>query len=157
MKSVLILFIGILIISCNQTKKENQNVDSKSENLDWLLGNWKRLNEAAGKETFENWEKISDSEYFGIGFTMQNGDTLSQEQMVLTQMNGKWNLAVKLSTEPESITFTGKSHNENEFICINNENDFPNTIKYWKNGDRINALVSGGDMEIPFEFEKMNK
>ena len=30
-------------------------------------------------------------------------------------------------------------------------------FKYWKNGDRINAMVSGGEMNIPFEFEKLNK
>ena len=164
MKKILILLTGILIMSCNQTKKDNRKEEvkteattEKSENFDWLLGKWKRLNEEEGKETFENWNKINETEYFGIGFTMQNGDTIKQEKIRLTKTSGKWNLTVKVSEEFESITFKVISHNETEFTCENNEIDFPNKIKYWKNGNRINAMVSGGEMEIPFEFEKLNK
>jgi len=164
MKKILILLIGILILSCNQSKKEKQKEEinsetmiEKSENFDWLLGKWKRLNEEEGKETFENWNKINETEYSGIGFTMQNGDTIKQEKIRLTKTGGKWNLTVKVPEESESITFNGISHNETEFTCENNEIDFPNKIKYWKNGNRINAMVSGGEMEISFEFEKLNK
>tara|TARA_B110000093_G_C12764288_1_gene323858 strand:- start:153 stop:647 length:495 start_codon:yes stop_codon:yes gene_type:complete len=164
MKKILILLIGILIMSCNQSKKEKQKEEiksetmiEKSENFDWLLGKWKRLNEEEEKETFENWNKINETEYSGIGFTMQNGDTIKQEKIRLTKTSGKWNLTVKVPEESESITFNGISHNETEFTCENNEIDFPNKIKYWKNGNRINAMVSGGEMEIPFEFEKLNK
>ena len=151
-------------MSCNQTKKEKQKEEiksetmiEKSENFDWLLGKWKRLNEEEGKETFENWNKINETEYSGIGFTMQNGDTIKQEKIRLTKTSGKWNLTVKVPEESESITFNGIIHNETEFTCENNEIDFPNKIKYWKNGNRINAMVSGGEMEISFEFEKLNK
>jgi len=151
-------------MSCNQSKKEKQKEEiksetmiEKSENFDWLLGKWKRLNEEEEKETFENWNKINETEYSGIGFTMQNGDTIKQEKIRLTKTSGKWNLTVKVPEESESITFNGISHNETEFTCENNEIDFPNKIKYWKNGNRINAMVSGGEMEIPFEFEKLNK
>ena len=161
MKKILILLIGVLIISCNQKKNEKTDVKpttliEKSENFDWLLGKWKRLNEEEGKETFEHWKKIKETEYSGIGFTMQNGDTIKQEKIRLTKVNGKWNLTVKVPEESESITFNGISHNENEFTCENNEIEFPNKIKYWRNGNRINAMVSGGEMEILFEFEKLN-
>jgi len=162
MKKLLILLVGILIISCNQNKKENQKEDitatpliEKTENFDWLLGKWKRLNEEVGKETFENWEKIKETEYSGIGFTMQNGDTIKQENILLIKSNEKWNLTVKVPEESDSVTFVGVSHNDNEFTCENKELDFPNEIKYWKNGNRLNAMVSGGEMKIPFEFEKI--
>jgi hypothetical protein len=45
----------------------------KTKNFDRLLGKWERLNEEEGKETFENWNKIKEKEYSGIGFTIQNG------------------------------------------------------------------------------------
>ena len=163
MKNILILIIAVLIVSCNQSKKENQKTDAKSissieksDSFDWLLGKWKRLNEEEGKETFENWEKIKEMEYSGIGFTMQNGDTVKQEKIRLAKINGKWNLTVKVPEESESVTFTGISHNENEFTCENNEIDFPNKIKYWKTENKLNAMVSGGNMKIAFEFEKLN-
>ena len=111
MKKVLILCIGIMIASCNQTKK--------IENFDWLVGKWIRLNEEEGKETFENWKKISPAEYVGIGFTMQDGDTIKQESIRLIKSDQKWKLVVKVPEEAESITFSGTSHTENEFIVEN--------------------------------------
>ena len=163
MNKTLLVLAGILIISCNQSKKENQKANTKSntsseitENFDWLLGKWKRLNEEEGKETLENWEKISNTEYAGIGFTMQNGDTLNQENMRLVQTDGKWDLIVNVPEELESVSFMGTEHNKSEFICENHEIEFPNKIKYWINGERLNATVSNSEMEIPFEFEKLD-
>lgn len=152
-------------MSCNQTKKNNSDsksverkteITEQTENFDWLLGKWKRLNEEEGKETFENWKKINETEYSGIGFTMQNGDTIKQEKIQLIKSNINWDIIVKVPEESGSITFKGTSHNENEFTCENKELDFPNKIKYWKNGKNISAMVSGGEMEISFEFEKLN-
>ena len=161
MKQILILFIGVALISCNQQAKESPEQTStesaiNSENFDWLVGKWKRLNEEEGKETFENWEKNSDTEYAGIGFTMQNGDTITQEKMWLTKVGEHWDVIVKLPGEDTSVTFKGTSHNESEFICENPENDFPNKIRYRKDGDKISASISNAEMEIPFEFGKLS-
>lgn len=166
MRKILILLIGISIYSCDQKKetntkstpdKEQSKIVMQTENFDWLLGKWKRLNEEVGKETFENWKKISEVEYSGIGFTLQNSDTIKQEKIRLTKSDGNWNIEVKVPEETMSITFKGVSHSKNEFTCENNEIDFPNRIKYWKTGDRLNASVSNIEMEIPFEFEKLKK
>ena len=161
MRKILILLIGVLIISCNQDKKksvitETVEIAKKSNNFDWLIGKWERLNEDEGKNTFENWEKISNTEYSGIGFTMQNGDTIEQEIIQLINTGEKWNLTVKFPEEMESTVFKMTNYSENEFTCENMENDFPNTIRYWKNGDKINASVSNTEMEIQFEFKKLD-
>ena len=161
MRKILILLIGVLIISCNQDKKksvitETVEIAKKSNNFDWLIGEWERLNEDEGKNTFENWEKISNTEYSGIGFTMQNGDTIEQEIIQLINTGEKWNLTVKFPEEIESTVFKITNYSENEFTCENMENDFPNTIRYWKNGDKINASVSNTEMEIQFEFKKLD-
>lgn len=158
MRKILILILGVLMISCSQGKKENNKATLsivKTENFDWLLGKWKRLNEEEGKETFENWIKVKETEYSGIGFTMQNGDTIKQEKIRLIKANDKWNLIVKVPEESGETRFSGVLHTASEFTCENNEIDFPNRIKYWKNGNRINALVSGGEMELSFEFERL--
>ena len=150
-------------MSCNPEKKEVKKSEVSSvaiieevENFDWILGNWKRLNEEEGKETFENWEKVSDIEYAGIGFTMQRGDTISKEQIKLIKVNQNWDLVVSLGSSSESVRFKGFNYTENEFSCENITNDFPNIIKYWKNGDHIYAMISGGEIKVSFEFEKLN-
>ncbi len=153
-KTLAIILLGVLIISCSQTKKKQKTIKG-TENFDWLLGKWKRLNEEEGKETFENWEKVRNIEYSGIGYTMQHGDTIKQEKIRLTKTNGKWNLIVTVPEEPQSITFNGINHSKDEFSCENKEIDFPNTIKYWKSGNKMNAMVSGKEIKILFEFEKL--
>ena len=107
------------------------------------------------KETFEVWTKISSSEYTGIGFTMQDSDTLKQEKIRLVKSGEKWDLEVQSPGDPIPIIFNITSYSDKEFICENKVLDFPKLIKYWKNGNKINALVSGDDMEIPFEFERV--
>lgn len=160
MNRILILLIGILLLSCNQDKKENLKPNKSStemaENFDWLIGKWKRNNESEGQETFENWQKKSNTEYLGLGFTLQNQDTIKQEIIRLVDLNNNWVLKVQPQDEPEPIIFKMTSYNSLEFICENKELDFPNKIKYWKNGNKINATVSGDEMKIHFEFEKLN-
>ncbi|MFK7001916.1 DUF6265 family protein [Flavobacterium oreochromis] len=154
MKSIikisLVLLATLTLTMCNT--KQN---DQKTANFDWLLGNWKRTNEEKGKETFENWQKTNDTEYNGIGFTLQNNDTLSQEQMKLIQTKGKWNLLVKTPDEKDFIKFDMTELAENKFECENDTLDFPKLIKYWKNGDKMNAIVSGDSLKLSFEFERI--
>ncbi|WP_299780261.1 DUF6265 family protein [uncultured Formosa sp.] len=161
MKKLLIVCLGLLICSCNQDKKETPKVTEtptviaeKSENFDWLLGAWKRLNEEEGKDTFEHWNKISATEYVGIGFTMQHGDTIKQEHIQLIKQQESWNLKVKTPDEQDWITFKGINHTSNNFTCENTEIEFPNQIKYWIDGEKLHAMVSSVAITIPFEFEK---
>ncbi len=113
MKRVIIVFIGILIISCNQnekndsdSEKQQSEIEKEPNNFDWLLGEWKRLEEEEGKQTFESWTKNSEIEYSGIGFTMQHGDTIKQERIRLIENDGNWNLVVK--TPDETKVFYSK-------------------------------------------------
>ncbi len=158
---ILIVLLVISFVSCTQGVKDQESDNTpiasieKMENFDWLLGEWKRLNEAEGNETFEKWEKIHENEYVGIGFTMRYGDTIQQEKMSLLKTGKKWNLSVRMPDETEATTFVGTNHDADQFTCENNEIDFPNKIKYWRNGEKLNASVSNAEMEIAFEFEKL--
>lgn len=156
LKLIIITFIAINMTMCN-TKQNDKALTTtkKDESFDWLLGNWKRTNEEKGKETFENWIKISNIEYSGIGFTLQNKDTVSKEFMKILETNGKWNLLVKVSDEQEFIKFDMSEIKEDKFDCKNDSLDFPKLIRYWKNGNRINALVSGDSLNLSFEFERI--
>lgn len=147
----IILIISLFAISCNTKTKTNES----TENFDWLLGQWQRTNEEQGKTTFENWEKTARFSYSGIGFTMQDGDTVKQEKMKLIKQNGTWDLIVKVPEETESVTFEIIESNQSSFTCINDSIDFPNQIKYWTDNNQLKATVSGTDLNISFEFEKI--
>lgn len=153
MKSILKFTAVILILLSFTMCKTKQN--EKTENFDWLLGKWQRINEEKGKTTFENWEKIDNSEYNGVGFTLQNNDTISQEQMKIIETDGKWDLLVKTPEEKEFIRFELSEIKEEKFEFKNDTLDFPKLIKYWKNGDKINALVLGDSLKLSFEFKRI--
>lgn len=162
MRKIYFLSIITFAIACNQKEKTDQNktsaTGSKVEvkgNFDWLSGNWRRLNDKEGKETFENWKKISSSEYSGIGFTMQKGNTINQEQISLIESNGKWNLFVQVPSDKEPIKFKMTEFGNDKFICVNDSIDFPKRIQYWLEKDKLKAKISNEKMDISFEFEKV--
>ncbi|WP_417886520.1 DUF6265 family protein [Zunongwangia sp.] len=160
----ILLIVIVLISSCNQNTKSKNVVDEKSSkkytdtitetNFDWLLGKWKRLNEQEGKETFENWEKKDSTEYRGIGFTLQNGDVIKQEKMMISKTNNNWKLSVKTLEEQESTDFELIKAKQEEFVFVNDSIEFPNEIKYWKKGNRLYATVKNDSINVDFEFKK---
>lgn len=152
MKKTIFFALATLVVACNSTPSAKQLV--QSENLDWLLGKWKRLNDEKGNQTFENWTKVSPREYAGIGFTLQNGDTISQEQMTFRESDGTWKLLVKTPEEKTPVEFKMSELSKNKFVCMNDSIDFPTKIRYWKEGERLKASISNKSMEIPFDFEK---
>lgn len=154
---LLVIMVGVLL-SCNNTEtntKENKEVEVNSENFDWLLGSWQRLNEKEGRATFENWEKISDNEYTGMGFTLQGQDTVSYENLLVIMRDAKWNLEVRIKGSSEVTVFPLVEIKEKMFIGKNNKNDFPKKIHYFIENDQLKAIISGGGPVIPFDFERV--
>jgi hypothetical protein len=169
MKKTFILLIAILVISCNQNKEEKPKTSEDAtksteiaDNFDWLLGKWKRSNEEIGKETFENWDKKSNTEYVGSSYTIQKGDTIYEEKFRLVKSNNNWSFKIELKGETKPSTFKMTSYNTQEFICENKaqnypnrKSDSPNKIKYWKNNDRLYAIISGNKIKLQFEYVKL--
>jgi len=162
MKRALILSFATLALACNQKDKSHSVLKTTKEaeaevhsGFDWLNGNWKRLNEEAGKETFENWHKVNATAYSGIGYTIFKNDTVSLEQMSLIESDGKWSLLVKTPGEKEAVEFEMIEHGNNRFVCKNDLIDFPKRIEYRMEGDKLKAKVSNEKVDIPFEFEKI--
>jgi len=155
-KLICVSLIAFGLTMCNTKQKpETKNTNNNSENFDWLLGNWKRTNDKVGNETFENWEKINENHYSGIGYTLQNGDTISRELMNLKKDENSWDFIVKTRTDSLSIIFDVIALNDSSFTCTNDFNEFPKVIYYTKDGINLKAMIKGGDLEISFDFEKI--
>lgn len=73
--------------------------------------------------------------------------------MVKTESH--WNFEVVAGDEAKPTIFRLTSIEREQFVCENKENEFPKKIEYKKEGDQIKAKISGGEMEIPFEFERI--
>ncbi len=152
MNKILLLSICILTISCKTDPKL-----TAEENFDWLEGNWQRTNEREGKKTFENWKKISDTEYSGEGFTLMHTDTVFQENIKLLKTDENWTFEVRMKENDTPTVFKLTALKIGTFTCENPENEFPKKIKYEKKGIKLEAVISGGGTEIPFIFERISK
>lgn len=156
------LMLALVLTGCcwsckNEEKKVEKFKETStiSESFDWLLGDWERTNEQVGKETFETWKKAGDNEYQGFGFTMQNLDTIWQEKIILINRHTGWNFEVTGKGESEPTIFKIINIQGERFDSENQENEFPKIISYYKEGDKLKAVISGGDIEIAFEFESV--
>ena len=147
------LTIIILLSLFALTQCQQQQADS----FDWLLGKWQRTNETQGRETYEIWEKISPDEYAGIGFTLQNGDTIKQEKIVLKKSDGSWTLIVTPDDVPKTFYFPVIQSDATSFKCENPKLDFPKIIKYWSADNQLHATVWGNKHELSFEFNPVKE
>jgi hypothetical protein len=118
--------------------------------FDWLTGHWQRSDDKPGRQTFERWERTTAALYSGFGYTLEEKDTVWQEDMRLYQTGTEWTLEV--SGEGEKIPFKLNVISPTGFTGANPEHDFPKEIRYELRGDSLYALVVGGEMEIPFTF-----
>lgn len=125
---------------------------SNNKNFDWLLGDWIRTNEEAGRTTYESWTKISDSEYRSNGFTLAEKDTIWKEELSLVKKNNEWELIADIYGEEGPVPFKVTEIENGRFKCENKENSFPEVIIYFKDGEKLKAIISADDMLLSFDY-----
>jgi len=121
----------------------------------YLLGSWKRTNEEAGKETFEQWSKINDELYVGLGYTMMASDTIWKEDVELRRSEDHWHFEVIGQGDSIPTPFKVTKIQASAFECYNPVNEFPKTIRYARDGALLKATISDGETKIPFVFTKL--
>lgn len=140
MKRILIIVSCILLYSCGPQIPDKP---------DFILGDWIRLNNAQGKETFEIWK----DDFTGIGYTMKGKDTTFVEILSFVEIDGKLVYKVEgVNEQPTLFTITEIS--THSFICENPQNEFPKKIQYEMVSDTLKAVISAGENSIEFLFVK---
>ena len=152
-KIVIIVSLFVFSVSCNN--KSDSGQAETEQNFDWLSGKWIRTNDQEDRLTFENWEKKSTTEYIGFSYTIQNNDTVWQENVKLLKTDANWSFEVTGKGETQPTKFRLTTIEEGKFTCENQANEFPKKIEYLKKEDKLQAKISGNDMEIIFDFEKL--
>lgn len=135
---------AILVLTClfSCSKEEFKNPD-------FILGYWIRQNDKPNQKTYEIW----NSDFTGIGFTMQESDTIFKEVLSIIKKNDSLFLQVEgVNEEPTLFKFTEQT--ETSFICENPQNEFPKKIKYYIESDTLKATVSNDDFSVDFVFTK---
>ncbi|MFY9243507.1 MAG: hypothetical protein WAO74_10795 [Polaribacter sp.] len=143
MKNYLFICCFLLTISC-------QNDKNKLEKPAFLIGNWIRLNDKPGSQTYETW----NTNFTGIGYTKKGANTTFQETMSIISVNDTLYLKVEgVNETPTLFKFTQQTNTS--FVCENPKNEFPKKIKYYIENKQLKAIISSDDFRIDFVFERV--
>lgn len=132
-RSLLCLALGALTLTQAQAQEADPN------RLDWLTGCW----QGDDKVTREVWSASQDGYYFGYSVVTKDDHVIFFEQMRIDPApmpvfnaypagNGPFPFAAIELTEA-SVTFANPDH------------DFPQKIKYWRDGTHLRAVISALD------------
>lgn len=127
--------------------------------LNWFLGKW-QVNES---RSYEEWKKIDDNLFKGVGYKIRKNDTLVTETIELVQ-RGKDLFYIPVVTnqnEGKPVEFKLVSQKKKEIIFENKSHDFPQRIIYVKTGeDLINARIEGVKQgvfsHVDFKLNRVN-
>jgi hypothetical protein len=112
---------------------------------------------------FEEWDKVSDSLFTGIGYAVKDGDTILLETLTLKYADGKLCYApvVQNQNAGQEVLFPLKEYAsaENKFVFENITHDFPQRIIYqFADEKNLNVRIEGevdGKMESSdFTYKK---
>lgn len=160
MRKTFLCFTFSLIISascfCQGTPSEV--TQEKFKQLEWLLGKWNRTNVRPGSSAFENWKKVSDISFEGLGVSMKGSDTTFVESLKLEIRNDKIFYIADVSQNATPTLFEVKEVTDKYFSCENYAHDFPKVISYSLEANKdLKAIISdGGDKKMLFTFVRDN-
>ena len=150
----------LIIFSCsNPAPKNDDLLKEKFTKIEWITGHWVRSNDQPGKITYEQWERVSDLEYKGKGFTVSidesifEPDTVFNESLRILVMNDTLVYeVVGINEYPTLFKFTEQT--DSSFVCVNPENEFPKEIAYLHKKRQMIAAISDGNQTMQFNFRR---
>jgi hypothetical protein len=122
-------------------------------------GTWKMISDKI--EYYEEWRLINGSELIGIGFSIEEGDTVLSEELYVKKFADKW-AYVALPVNQTITLFALTEYSDNKFIFENEEHDYPQKIIYEFTADgKLNAategIIEGELMRRDFHFIRIEK
>lgn len=94
----------------------------------------------------ESWKYVNDSLFEGAGFSLNGNDTMFYEKLGLVKSGDSVYYQAFLSGKSTPVSFVLTKYGENEWVFVNNKNEFPKKIKYLLENDST-LTVTASDME----------
>lgn len=148
------LVAALLILGMNSSCAQKPSPEAQLKQIEWLLGNWNRVNSPAGKSGYEYWQRTSATEWRGRGIAMKGADTTFVEILKIVVEKGSLYYAADVPGNNKPVYFEMTSVSENSFVCENPAHDFPKRIEYHFDGKQIRARVSAGSQGMDYVFER---
>lgn len=152
MKGNLFVVCNLFMMVSSQLAYSQSKVEKEFEKLEWLVGKWERTNSKPGQSGYEEWAKVTPTKITGKGVTLKGKEIVFLEELEINIQGDKIFYNVKISGEPEPVSFKFTSISNKDFVCENAAHDFPKKITYQKKGKNVTAIVSGNGQVLLYEF-----
>lgn len=153
-KSALLLCGAMLLHACLFSKKTTTHPHDLAA-LEWLVGNWNRVNNKPDRTARESWEKISAMEWKGLGVSLKNGVKTFEEQLKLVRDADGLYYEALVPENKSWVRFKLTEYSNHHFICENPTHDFPKKIAYTLKADgQLDVVISGDGKSQQFVFER---
>ena len=150
MKTTLILIlVGCLLSACSSQPEEDSDKWHLFENL---AGGWIREQGDSLLST-EEW-RYGEEDMYGIGITLENGDTIFSEQMGILEIEGQYFYEATVPHNPGPVQFELTILTDSGFTSENQKHDFPKKIEYKWNNDSLWVTISDDQRSVKFNFKK---
>jgi hypothetical protein len=126
------------------------------DQFDWLSGHW--CGRQGDERVEEMWTTPAGNAVLGVGQTLGNAGMQSFEYMRIEERNGKPHFVAQPGGAPPTAFALG-AHEAQSATFHNPDNDFPQSVRYWRDGAALRAEISGPDgqgglMTIGFEYKR---
>jgi hypothetical protein len=152
MKKQLLIILYLVISSGGSCQKPPSD---SVEGLMWIIGRWERTNGKPGSTSFENWEKVSQTELKGTGITMKGSDTVFVEKIGIVLQDGHLRYMADVPENKSVVYFPFTAIQQNGFVCENAAHDFPKKITYVRKDRELTAVISGDGKSITYIFKRI--
>ena len=126
-------------------------LDSNAGEFSWLVGCWATRDKSAQ----EVWVADSDRSLAGFGVTISESAVAFYEVLSIKQSDdGSWTYTAHPSGQ-ESASFVAVEMSEKSVVFANPNHDYPQEIRYRREGNQLYAMVSLLGGVNPRSFDKV--
>ena len=124
--------------------------------LSWMAGHW--CSEADGERIDETWLPAADGRLYGVSRTVRAGKVTGFEFLRIEPVDG---VATYLAQPGggKATAFARSDGGANRVRFENPAHDFPQSIEYRRDGERLHAEIAGPGrdgkpLRIPYEYRR---
>jgi hypothetical protein len=123
--------------------------------LAWMVGDWKE--DVAGNWTTEHWQPAQDGVMRGSGASGHDQVVKNRETTSIAFKEGK----AVYTASPDGAAptdFTELSRGASEIVFANDAHDYPQRVRYWREGDTLMAEISlkDGSKAMRWRYRRVN-
>lgn len=122
----------------------------------WMSGDWIQRSESNGRtmNIEESWNAPAAGMMLGVSRTSLEGEDKGQFEFLRLSCQGLQVLLYPLPGGQPRDPFRLKSYGPKEAVFENLEHDFPQVIRYWREGEALHASIGTAETpaQVTFEF-----